>query len=198
MGFMIQLIGLFLLITSALAAQPLTRNERNRAISELHATRKLLQDAVAGLKVKQLNFKPNEKSWSIAEIVEHLAVVEDGLFATYQQVAGGPAVAGAKSAFKDEDYLKVIRSRDQKVQAPESMAPKKTFPSTPKALEAFNQRRLRNIDFLDKTRDEDLRRKILSGQNIDAYQIFLLLAAHAERHVSQINELKSNARYPRS
>ncbi len=190
-------LGIFLAFSLALSAQPLTRNERNRAMSELHATRKLVQDAVAGLKEKQLNFKPNEKSWSIAEIVEHLAVVEDGLFAAYKQVAGGPAVAGAKSAFKDEDYIKVIRSRDQKVQAPESMAPKKTFPSTPKALEAFNERRLRNIDFVDKTKDEDLRRKIMSGQNIDAYQIFLLIAAHAERHVSQINELKSNARYPR-
>jgi hypothetical protein len=191
-------IGMFLLVAGALAAQPLTRNERNRAISELHATRKLVLDAAAGLKDKQLNFKPGEKSWTIAEIIEHLAVVEDGLFAAYKQLAGGPAVAGAKSAFKDEDYIKLIRSREQKVQAPESMAPKKTFSSTPKALEAFNERRLRNIDFLDKTKDEDLRRKILSGQNIDAYQIFLLIAAHAERHVSQINEIKANPRYPRS
>lgn len=190
-------IGLILLVSATLCAQPLSRNERNRAMSEMHATRKLVADAVAGLKEKQLNWKPTEKSWSIADIVEHLAVVEDGLFAAYKQVAGGPAVAGANSVFKDEDYLKVIRSRDQKVQATESMVPKKTFPSTAKALAAFDERRRRNIQFVDTTKDEDLRRKIMPGQNIDAYQIFLLIAAHAERHVSQINEVKASVGYPR-
>ncbi|MFN9298785.1 MAG: hypothetical protein ACK6DZ_13905, partial [Acidobacteriota bacterium] len=61
---MIHCIGLFLLITSALAAPPRTRTERNRALSALHAPRPRLQDAVAGRKGTHLTCTPHETSWS--------------------------------------------------------------------------------------------------------------------------------------
>ena len=194
---MTRTIPFFALIALGLTAAPLTQDERNRAMSELHASRKVVVDAVAGLSEKQLNWKAKPEQWSAAEIVEHLAITEDFLFGMYKQVAAGPADPAAKAAQKDEDFLKSIRSRDEKVKAPEQATPKKTFTNTAAALKAFEERRVRNISYVETTKDQDLRMKIVPTMKMDAYQVFLLLAAHAQRHVDQISELKATAGFPK-
>ena len=73
------LLCLLLLLPVAGAAQPLTQGERNRAMSELHATRKQFLDAIEGLTPAQWNFKPAGGGWSVAETAEHIAVSEDEL-----------------------------------------------------------------------------------------------------------------------
>lgn len=191
-------IAIFLLIPLALHAASLTQGERDRAMSELHASRKIVIDATSGLSEKQLNWKASPDKWSIAEVVEHLAMTENFLFGFYKQVAAGPADPAAKAAQKDEDFLKSIRSRDQKVKAPDQATPKKSFPNTPAALAAFKERRDNTIAYVEKTQDQDLRLKIVPDFKMDAYQMFLLLAAHAQRHTDQINEVKATAGYPKN
>ena len=58
----------FLLLSLATLAVPaspqaLTKEERERGMSELHATRKLFLDSVAGLSEAQWNFKPAPEVW---------------------------------------------------------------------------------------------------------------------------------------
>jgi hypothetical protein len=185
-----------LVAVSLLPAATLTKGERDRAMSELHASRKQVTDTVSGLSAAQLQWRPAAGKWSIGEVVEHLAIIEDMLFAMYQQVAAKPADPAAKSKSTDNDFLKAVRSRANPVQAPEPSTPKGTFASTEAALKAFQQRRDRNIAFVEKTEDQDLRQKIMPGFGTDAYQIFLLLAAHAQRHADQIAEIKATAGYP--
>jgi uncharacterized damage-inducible protein DinB len=194
---MFRTTAIFVLISLTLQADTLKQGERDRAMSELHASRKLVIDAVAGLSQNQLNWKSAPEKWSIAEVVEHLAITENFLFGTYKQIAAGPADPAAKAEQKDEDFLKAIRSRDQKVKAPDQATPKKSFPSTAEALAAFKQRRDNTIAYVEKTQDQDLRLKIVPGFKMDAYQMFLLLAAHAQRHTDQINEVKATAGYPK-
>ncbi len=177
-------------------AQTLTKGERDRAMSELHASRKQLLDSVAGLSPRQLDFKAKPEAWSIAEITEHLAMTEDLLFAQYKQTAASPADPTKKGAQTDADLLKGISGREQKVQAPPMLQPKKTFASTAAALAAFKERRDRSIRFVETTQDEGLRHKIVPNFGMDAYQIFLLMASHTSRHVAQINEVKASAGYP--
>ncbi len=186
-----------LTLCAALApAQSLTQNERNRAMSELHASRKMLIDATSGLGEKQLAFKPAPEKWSIAEIVEHLAITENFLFGFYQQVAKSTADPNAKASSTDEDLLKNLRNRQQKFQAPDPATPKKTFPSTAEALKAYDERRDRTIVYVETTQDQDLRHKIVPNFGMDGYQMFLMLAAHTARHVDQIAEVKAAAGYP--
>lgn len=187
----------YVCIVCGLGAAPMTQGERERAMSELHASRKMLVDAVAGLSEAQLNYKSAPDRWAIAEVVEHLAVTEDFLFGFYKQVAAGPASPGAKSEQADEDLLKVIRNRDQKVQAPEPALPKKTFASTAAALAAFNERRYNTIRYVETSQDQDLRAKIVPNMKMDAYQMFLLLAGHTQRHVAQIAEVKATPGFPK-
>jgi uncharacterized damage-inducible protein DinB len=194
---MTRTIALLSLIALNLAAAPLTQGERDRAMSELHASRKMVVDSVSGLSEAQLNWKAKPEQWSVAEVVEHLAIIEDFVIGLYKQVTAGPADPAAKAAQKDEDFLKSIRNRDQKVSAPEPATPKKTFPSLAAALKAFEDRRVRNIAYVETTMDQDLRLKIVPGFKMDAYQIFLLLAAHAQRHVDQISEVKAMPGFPK-
>jgi hypothetical protein len=177
----------------SVSAQTLTKGERDRAMSELHASRKQLIDAVSGLSEKQLAFQPSPGAWSIAEITEHLAMTEELLFSLHKQTAAAPADPAKSAAQKDEELLKSIRTRDQKVKAPEMVHPKKTFASTAQALAAFKERRDRTIAFVETTDGDNLRHKIVPNFGMDAYQIFLLMAAHTQRHVEQINEVKAAA-----
>ena len=73
-----------LALTTAFAA-PLEQGERDRAMSHLHATRKVFLDSIAGLSDAQWNFKPAADRWSIAECAEHIAVSDDSLFDLMRQ-----------------------------------------------------------------------------------------------------------------
>src|SRR4051812_39011589 len=119
-----RMILLFSLITMGLSAAPLTQGERDRAMSELYASSKVLTDAVAGVSEKQLNYKAGPDRWSIAEVVEHLALTETFIFGLYKQVSAAAPVAGAKTNVSDEDFLKAMRDREKKFTAPDPARPK--------------------------------------------------------------------------
>ena len=188
--------SLFLMAALLAPAATLTKGERERAMSELHASRKMLIDAVSGLSRTQLNWKSAPDRWSIAEVTEHLALTEDFLFSLYKQTVASPADPAKMSAVKDEDFIKSIRSRAEKAKAPEAATPKKTFADTAAALAAFKERRDARIIFVETTQDADLRQKLVPNFGMDAYQLFLMLAAHTERHCDQIAEVKATAGYP--
>ena len=53
---------------SCMLAAGLSQGERDRAMSELHATRKQLLDAVNGLTEEQLRWKAGPERWSAMEV----------------------------------------------------------------------------------------------------------------------------------
>src|SRR5438045_3372548 len=71
------IVSLVLTIAAPAFGETLTQGERERAMSELHATRKQFLDSVAGLSDAQWNFKPAPDVRSVAEVAEHIAVSED-------------------------------------------------------------------------------------------------------------------------
>lgn len=193
----------FLLTAFAVsAADTLSQGERDRAMSHLHGTRKLLIDAATGLSPKQLDYKPAPDQWSIADIVEHLTETESFLFGTLKnQVMTSPAAPEKKNLVKgrDEGILKAVATREQKFKAPEPLTPKKKFPTTAAALAEFKKRRMETIKYVETT-DGDLRSHFMTapdGNPMDGYQVLLLLSAHTERHVAQINEVKASSGYPK-
>ena len=184
------------------AADTLSQGERDRAMSHLHATRKLLTDSATGLSAKQLAFQPGAGQWSIGDIVEHLAETESFLFNILtKQVMAAPAAPEKKALVqgKDDAILKVVAAREQKVKAPEPLVPNKKFATTAAALAAFNQRRLGTVKYVEDTKD-DLRSHFMNGPDgnpMDGYQVILLISAHTERHVNQIREIKAAAGFPK-
>jgi len=189
-----------LVLAMTTLAAPLTQGERDRVLSELHASRKQFLDAISGLTAAQWNFKADDKSWSIAECAEHIALSEDLIFSlATKKLMSNPAEPGRKPEIADETLLKMIVDRSQKMQAPETLRPTHRYTSQEALVAAFQKSRERSLDYVRDTQDE-LRlhsAKHPMAGSLDAYQWILLMSAHSERHTLQIEEVKANPNFPR-
>ena len=191
--------------TLALVAQaePLTQGERDRALSHLHATRKVFLDSLAGMSTAQWNFKPDDKTWSVAEVAEHIAISEDTILDLItKKIMAAPAAAPEKMELtkgKDEQVIKMIPDRSAKFQAPEFLRPTKRWPDQATLVAHFKQSRDNTINYV-KTTPDDLRSHIAPHpvmKELDAYQWVLLLSAHSERHTAQIKEVMAHPGFPK-
>ncbi len=189
------------LAAAALTAQPLTRGERDRAMSHLHATRKMVLDAVAGLSGPQWNFSPGPGRWSIAQCLEHIILTEERLFALVTErilhTAAAPEKATAAQREKDAQILERMTDRSQKAEAPEAVRPAGAALAA-ELVERFRRVRDRTIAYVDQT-DAPLRLHFAAGPGgeYDAYQFLLIIAGHTGRHVQQIEEIKAAFDFPR-
>lgn len=180
--------------------QTLAQGERDRALSDLYATRKQFLDAVAGLTRAQWDFKPDAKTWSIAECAEHIALSEDYIFdLVVKKVMSGPARPEQRAAVKGKDavVLKQIPDRTTRYQAPKELQPLHRR-STAAVVAHFRESRNRTLDYVRSTSDA-LRVHFAPHPVmglLDGYQWILLLSAHTARHVAQIEELKARPGFP--
>ena len=191
------LLTLTLALAPAFAAT-LTQAERDRAIAELTASRQQFLDSVAGLSPAQWNFKPDEKTWSVAEC-EHIAVSEDVLLGSIAKTVQGPVDPDKKSVVTDEFILKAVVDRTQKFQAPEVLRPTHRFATPQETIDHFKQSREHTIAYVRDTQD-DLRDHFFDHpvlKTMDTYQWILLLSAHSQRHTAQLNEVKANPNFPK-
>lgn len=191
------ILPLVLSVVAPLSAGSLTQGERDFAMSNLHASRKLFLDSIAGLSEAQWKFKPAPDRWSIAEIAEHLILTESMVFGTVtDKIMKSEAVTGQPAATKEQDEAVLVRARDRskKATAPDGLTPASRYFTPEAAAAKFRNVRDHSIAYIAKTQD-DLRAH--RGKTMDAYQYFLLLAGHTERHVAQINEVKADPNYPR-
>ena len=185
----------------SLSAEPLKQGERDRALSALHGSRKMFIDLVSGVNDAQWNFKPAPDVWSIAEIAEHLVLSERDIPKGIQKYLDAPADAAklAQTKGKDEMVLASVAKRDQKFQAPEFLRPHKEFATREAALKAFKEYRDRNLTFIRETQ-LGLREHVGDHPGLgplDAYQWYLLIAAHTDRHLAQMREVMANPGFPK-
>ncbi len=196
-------LSCLLLIGAALMplrAEPIAQGDRELGMSALRASRKLFLDSVAGLSEAQLNFKPAPEKWSIAEVAEHIALAEQFIFQTAEAALKTPAREKTADPRKvDEKILAAVPNRTVKATAPEPLRPANHFKSTADAVETFKSLRDAHIQYLSETQDalrEHFMKQPAIGE-LDAYQWILLMSAHTERHVGQINEVKASPEFPK-
>ena len=190
-----------LLFSSILAVgQTLSAAEPEKGEQYLQSTRDGVVAAVKGLSDAQLKFKPAPDRWSVAEVLEHIAVSEDFLFQNVaNNIMKAPAGAPDRDTAKiDAFVLAAIPDRSHKAQAPEPLRP--TARWTPaETLGHFLESRAKTIAFLEST--SDLRAHVVNSpplnQPMDAYDWLLFIAAHSERHTKQILEVKADPNFPK-
>jgi hypothetical protein len=179
---------------------PVSTQERDYAVNALSTTREALHAAVAGLSAEQLTYKPAPDRWSITECLEHIVLVEKGIFGAVRSGMSGPAEPDKRAEIRvsDVDVIKGVRSRSFKIQAPTPFVPTGRFGDAAGALAAFDEQRTAVIDYA-QTVTEDLRTHyfmhLVMGR-LDDYQALLLMASHGERHRKQIEEVKTSPDYP--
>ncbi len=196
------IVSLALSIALPAFAEPLTQGERERAMSELHATRKQFLDSVAGLSDAQWSFKPAPDVWSVAEVAEHIAVSEDTILKLVtDQVMKTPAAPEKKPEVHGKDQLVLEKAvdRSMKFKAPEMLRPTRRWPTQQALTDHFKESRDKTIAYVENTPD-DLRDHFLEHpafKLLDGYQWILLISAHSHRHTLQIEEVKANPNFPR-
>ena len=187
-----------LIISSALvataAAEPLSDVDRQRVLAHYAMTDAWLASEVAALTAAQQTWRADPSSWSITDVVEHLAVAEDQYWSELQASLTQPL--GQKSTIADDRILWYGIDRTRRDRTGEARVPTGRYKTTADALAAFDKQRAVIRTFATTTQ-EDLRGRLLKGSPMDVYQWLLMISSHSQRHILQIREIKAAAEFPK-
>jgi hypothetical protein len=174
----------------------MTALERQRLVAHLEMTESWLADEVSGLSPAQLHFHPSAGAGSILEVLDHLVVCEPIYWQNFQDAMKAPPVSRRLSSSDDSVlWYGIDRTNRGKVVAGEGPSGKLKDVET--GLAAFRKLRAKMLNYVRTTQD-DPRSHYVEREGSDAYQWLLLISTHAQRHILQIREIKSNPHFPRN
>jgi hypothetical protein len=189
-------LALAVLTPGAAWAGPMTPGERQRLVAHLEMTGSWLASEVNGLSEAQLTFKMTPESWSIKDVVEHLAIAEPQYWANLESSLKEPVKAGYTPQATDEQMLWYGIDRTNRQRTGEARVPQGKYASARDGLAAFQTLRAKMLQTA-KTSQEDFRGRPFMGGGQDVYQWFLMISTHSQRHILQIREIKAHAGYPK-
>jgi hypothetical protein len=146
--------------------------------------------AAAGLDDEGARRRPEPERWSVLECVEHVILVEDGVFASIsvKSTPGAPAVEPRREG----QILRGMTNRERKIPAPEHAEPTGRYWPLAEALQAFRERRARTVAYVEQYQDDPRNRTTLHPVlgPVNCQEMFLVLALHPARHALQIREAR--------
>ncbi len=196
------LVALLVLFSaSVLPAQTLSDEERKFVIDLLEANSKNFLMDIETVSEEQWKFKSAPETWSVGEVSEHITLSEGLLVSIIHKALEAPADDQKAKALegKEKQILVGIKDRSFKVQAPEVIKPTGKYPTKKELIEAFKEARKNTIEYV-KTTNDPLKNHVTPHPafgDLTIYQWLVLLAGHADRHVAQLEEVKSNSNFPK-
>ena len=184
------------LIASAATAGPMTAGERQRLVAHLEMTEAWLEDEVKNLSDAQLKFKMTPTSWSVEEVVMHLAIAEPQYWDQFKQSLAKPPQPDFKPQATDAAMLWYGIDRTQRTTTGEARVPRDQFPTMKASLASFKKLRTEMMKTAKET-PEDLRARPYLTASQDLYQWFLMISTHSQRHILQIREVKAHKDFPK-
>ena len=170
--------------------------DRQRLLAHFEMTESWLVSEVQGLSQAQLKFRMTPESWSIMDVVEHLAVAEPQYWERVQNSMKQPPNT-EKLEGTDAGILWYGIDRTNRATTGEARVPKGRWSTVAESLSEFRKLRSTMKDYAKATSDDLRSRKTLEG-NIDVYQWFLMISTHSQRHILQIREIKAHSSYPKN
>lgn len=174
--------------------------ERDFLVRYLQDNERRILELTDHLTPRQQTFRLAPDEWSIADIVEHLAVVEARSLPRLEERLQQPQDTEKKSRLElDAVILNVVSARTRRAEASEASRPAGRWSSFGEALDEFRKARARSVHFAQTTK-ADLRAYLLPNSalgDLDVYQALLFLGSHAERHRKQAQEIKDDRAFPR-
>jgi hypothetical protein len=184
------------IVASPAAAQSLSEGDRARLLAHLEMTEAWLVSELEGVTPEQLKFRMTTESWTITDVVEHLAIAEPQYWERVHASMKQPP-AKDKPGATDAGILWYGIDRTQRAKTGEARVPQGRWADVQEPLASFRKLRATMKAYAAKTTD-DLRSRMLLEGNMDVYQWFLMISTHAQRHVLQIREIKAQSGYPRT
>jgi len=176
-----------------------TEKDREFALKYMNDTKDDFIKQLTGVSEAQLNFRSAPGRWTIAEIAEHIIVVENALMGMFN-------APNARTTPKCEDVPRIadtalilaITNRMQKFTAPEQVRPNGRWKTRDELLTNFEKTRAATIEHL-RANKADLRSTFVQSPmgTIDSLQGLLFLTGHSDRHLLQLKEVKADPNYPK-
>jgi hypothetical protein len=181
----------------------------DQVCSELQTTADEVEAAFGGLSAVQLNWKPSEKSWSIAQCLDHLIVLHSLYFPIFERLEKGSAKASfwekasPLSGFFGRTLIRSLRPENQtKVKSRP-----KAFPSASEIdgeiTRRFVEHQHQMIDHLRKIPiGQDPAKTIITSplMGFITYSLedtFTILVIHCQRHFLQAKGVTQLAGFPK-
>ena len=182
--------------SSHLSVSELSTEEIETVSRYLTGTATAVKNVVTGLTGPQWRFKPAPDRWSIAEVLEHVVIVEGRVQSVVRSMPEAPEPpAGWNHALIDQTIAIDIPDHSLRYTAPDVVCPSGQL-SGPELLQGFLDARHQTMQLLTAPA---LRGRVLPHPIRglwDGYHWLLAAAAHSARHTSQILELKAHPHFP--
>ena len=158
---------------------------------------------VEGLSESQQTYRPDEESWSIAEIMEHLAIVHEGMGKVTSKIireaeaSGSTARSDGTIGPVSMEFLRELA--DQKFHAPDERSPCRRSENRGFCREAQEQ-----LHETPQHETEDRSLQTLSGPTfphnafgpLNGYQWLALIGLHESKHLEQIKAIQASPGFP--
>ena len=182
------------------APKPVVFTEKDRAyaLKYLSDTKEDYIKQLTGISDAQLNFRAAEGRWTIAEIAEHITVVENALFGMLTATAAAKTYKCEEvPRIPDTALILAITNRGTKFTAPEPVRPNGRWKTKEDLIANFEKTRAVTVDYI-KNNKADLRGTFVQSPmgTVDSLQGILFISGHGERHLAQLKEVKADAKYP--
>ena len=157
-------------------------------------SRDRLLNLCKSLSAKQATARLGADTWSIADIVEHLALSERGSMIGVKRTLSQPEATGdllAQTNQKSELIQTRIPTLASRAAAPDLLLPSGRFKEWPGALLAFEQARSNTLD-MEAVADDAFDSRVMPHPILGPLtlrQWFHFTAEHTERHTRKIEEI---------
>lgn len=171
----------------------------NQTIVDIYARnneiRENLIKLVSELNDEQLSFLPDGEKWTVANLIEHVAIVEEGMTKISAKLLGQAKEAnksfGGMVKMSENFAKKAVEARTQKFEAPKMVHPTGKFTvaeSLAKLKE--NRRNLEELRPLFETADgSEFKFPHPFMGDLSAQEWLMLIGGHEARHIEQINKI---------
>jgi DinB family protein len=169
---------------------------------DLQAVRAEILAEVRALSQRQADWKPDDREWSVGEVIHHLTVAEVNTGKLTTKLTKEAQAAGAPAAFPADlaTFAPVPRGAAGRAEAPPAMWPDHGKPvgDLLAAITAARERSRQSIDKLAACDPRTLTFTHARLGNLDLAQWWLLMAEHDRDHLAQIRSLKAAPGFPTS
>lgn len=156
-----------------------------------------LKETVSSLTEEQANFLPEGEKWTVANLVEHISMVENGIARISAKLLGEAQVAGGKTkgeAKISESFLeKAAWGRTQKFEAPERVHPSGRL-TIAESLAKLDENRLQLEELrplFESVECSDFKFPHPAFGDMSAHEWLALIGGHELRHMQQIKKILS-------
>jgi hypothetical protein len=171
----------------------------NQTIADLYAAndkiRQELIETLSNLPEDRANFLPDGEKWTIAQFVEHLSMVDEGMTKISGKLLAEAQIAGneanGKAVFSESFVKKASKMRGMKFESPDRVRPtgEKTIAQSLEKMR-HSRERLENLRPLFETVEcSDVKFPHPFMGDLTAHEWLALIGGHEARHLKQIKNI---------